>query len=250
MFLMSSQGDGMKKLLTVIFGLLGAFVVAALVVGANYTVTQELPTDPRYVDHRSNREIAKTNKDLVGLVAAYNTLSTGTQYGYIPLPLTSWREVADASTDVGNITANGGILASDTTPILSSHTSGGTYISQKIHWAASNSDAIVTQVSLPGDFDSAAAFIVQLRIGNSGTTDEIEPVIALQFNEYATIVDGTSDSVDATTDTTFAAYDVAFSAGDATTDSQSVTIRITPNAHTTNALYMSSARIKYTRDFY
>ena len=241
----------MKKLLTVIFGLLGAFVVAALVVGANYTATKELPTDPRYVDHRSNREIAKTNTDLVGLIAAFNATGTSQQYGYIPLPLTGWREVADASGDVGNNAASGGVLASDTTPIMSSHTTGsGTYISQKIHWAASNSDPIIMQIPLPGDFDESVGVVFQARIGNDGITDDIEPVIAIQFNEYATIADETSDGLDATSDTTYGAYNVTFAASDATTDSESLTIMITPNAHTTNALYMSSARLRYQRDFY
>ncbi len=44
---------------------------------ANYTKTKELPSDPRYVDGGDQqREVARTNADLKGLIAAYNTHDT------------------------------------------------------------------------------------------------------------------------------------------------------------------------------
>lgn len=65
--------------------------------------------------------------------------------GYIPIPLSAWREV-DATGDVGNITANGGVLASDTTPVFDAVATSN---EQEILWATGNADPIGCSVALP-----------------------------------------------------------------------------------------------------
>ena len=246
----------MKKLLTVIFGLLGAFVVAALVVGANYTATKELPTDPRYVDHRSNREIAWTNTDLVGLIAAFNATDTSlseietasseieTAYEllFIPVPLTGLREV-DATGDVGNNAANGGVLASDTTPILEA-INGGTDNAQRLHWAASNVDPVMYQVALPPDFDTTSNLVIHYRGALDVTTDSFNFQADVWFNESDTKIDATTD-LDLTL--VYTEFTATVTAANIPTGAQTMTFTLTPETHANSVGYLSALWIEAAR---
>lgn len=73
---------------------------------------------------------------------------------FIPIPLTSWREVS--SNDIPAISDTpltddpagmGGLLAKNTTPNLE-FTNGDTDSALRLEWAASNSDPIATQIPL------------------------------------------------------------------------------------------------------
>ena len=76
--------------------------------------------------------------------------------GCIPLPLTGFRET-DANAAVGNAAANGGILASDTTPVL-----GASSKSMRITWATGNVDPIAIQAPVPQDFDGTEDVTLRL----------------------------------------------------------------------------------------
>ncbi len=218
---------------------------------ANYTITKELPTDPRYVSNQSEKELAKTNTDLRGLITAYNladTALTALQAKYAAyfqsISLLLAREV-DANGDVANIAANGGILASDTTPILQSNSpaSDGDN-AQVIVWAASNNDPIVFQVNLPPDIDVTADLVLHFRIKSAGTTDAVGFAVESWFNDGDTkIADTSGTNQTATTAEVIA----TIAAADIPAGAQSLTFTLAPVAHTTDIMYLYGVWIEATR---
>ncbi len=232
----------MKKFLYA--SMLMLVLVTAALVSADFSNTYTVSTNVGYVN-RPKAEIARLARNANDFIAHYNTM---TKYGYIPLPLTGWREVVDNSGDVGNIAANGGVLASDTTPTLASHSSpGATYDAQVINWVASNSDRIIFQAPVPEEFTGTYDIIFQGRFGNNGNTDTTGPTISFFFNEYVAGVDATGDALDTTADTVFVEYTATVPAASIPADVDTVTVMLTPAAHTTNTLRMSTARIKFQR---
>lgn len=155
----------------------------------------------------------------------------------IPVNLNSWREV-DSSGDVSNIAANGGILASDTTPILRADAAE----SFEISWATGNVDPISTSLMLPDDFDGSVACYLDLRL-YSGSTDAASFVVETGWDGGALVSDTATDtSTKSATPhnvvTTIAAADIP--------DSPSVvTIALTPPTHGTNAIQLQGARLRY-----
>jgi hypothetical protein len=234
----------MKKFIAFWVGL--AIILAAVGFSANFTKTYNVPTRKDRIGQQKEA-IAYLSTDFDALIAHYNAMRTSVTYGTIDLPITSWREV-DASGDVGDATADGGVLRSDTTPILKSHTTG-TYKALTVQWAASNSDPIATQRALPADFSSSGDLVFLGRFGNNGSTDSVQPTISVYFNEYLAKVDVTGDAIDVTADTIYQTYTATIDADDITTDVSSITVIITPAAHTTNTQLMSSAQLRYSRNF-
>jgi len=164
----------------------------------------------------------------------------GTTFGFLGIPLNSFREAA--TFDVGAITANGGILASNTTPVLDA-IDAATNGCQRILWASSNNDQVVTSVVLPPDFDDTADLILHNRIVSGGTTNAVGFTVETFFNEGDTLVSDTSGTNQTTTYaevlTTIATADVPAS--------QTITIGLTPVAHTTDTLAMTAAWLEYTK---
>ena len=80
-----------------------------------------------------------------------------TVQGFIPIPLTTFRELS-AGVFI-NAAGNGGILASDTTPILTNIADGD---AMRIAWAAGNTDQIAASVVLPPDCDGTADLVVHM----------------------------------------------------------------------------------------
>ena len=168
------------------------------------------------------------------------TGQTGTYHAFreqIPLSLIAFRE-SDASADVGNIVANGGILASDTTPVLRG-ASG--LISQEISWASSNSDPIVCQAMLPECFNGQEDVYVELWV-SSGTTDAATFTVATSWDAGATVTDTATDGAKSATMHKITA---TISAGDIPDSASFVTVLLTPAAHTTNAVQLHAARLGF-----
>lgn len=158
----------------------------------------------------------------------------------ICIPLALLRELSSGSTI--NAAGNGGLLASDTTPILDT-INGDTDGCFRVEWAASNSDPVAFQVSLPDDLDRTADLLLYLRSYMAGATDT--PTIAADtyFDEGDTKVEDTSDALDATPTgrlITIAAADIPASA-------EIMSVELTPGAHTTDALYITGIKLKYQR---
>lgn len=163
-----------------------------------------------------------------------------TQYGYVHFKLNDFREVDGAADlDVGAITANGGILASDTTPILL----GNAAESQVISWAASNVDAIAAQCRLPDDFDGSRACTMLAHTYSAGTTN----AGSLSVNTYwdhGTVITDTITGAATTTNTEYSGTIAAADMPDAPT---LLTLSIVPATHGTDAVSLSSFSLKYFR---
>lgn len=160
--------------------------------------------------------------------------------GFIGVPLTQLRETS--TMNVGNAAANGGLLASDTTPVLSA-INGATSGSQRVLWAASNNDEVMFQVALPPDFDSTGDVTLHVRIASAGTTNAVGFSVASYWGEGDTVI----------TDTTTTNQTTAYVEKTATIaladlhDVDTVTIGLTPVAHTTDTMALSAVWLTYTK---
>lgn len=148
-----------------------------------------------------------------------------------------FREVA--SGDVGNIVANGGLLASDTTPILRGASTG---ISQEISWAAGNSDPIVCQFALPSNFDGKDDVLIDLWV-NSGTTNAATMSVATSWDAGATVTDSASDA--ATLSATTHKITAVIAAADIPDAASFVSLQLTPPTHATDAIQLSGVVIRF-----
>lgn len=160
---------------------------------------------------------------------------------FIPVPLTTLRETT--TFNVGNAAANGGVLASDTTPVLSA-INGATDGCQILSWAAANNDQVVFQVPLPPDLDDTADIVVHFRTKSAGTTNAVGFTVDSFFNEADDKITDTSE----TNQTTSWAEKIAtIAAADVPAGAQTLTIGLTPAAHTTDIMYCSAVWIEYKR---
>lgn len=155
--------------------------------------------------------------------------------------LHDWREVSSGG-DPGAIAANGGILASDTTPILR----GDAAESSEIAWAAANADPISTQITLPLDFDDTKdavfeAFVYTDNAGGGG-------IEAASFT-LETGWDGGALVSDALTDTTPAVtwhkVSATIAAADIPAGAANLTIALTPGTHANDPIQLVGARLVY-----
>lgn len=160
---------------------------------------------------------------------------------FIGIPLNTFRETTNF--DVGAIAVNGGILASDTTPILEA-INAATDGCQRLVWAATNVDQVVTSIPLPPNLDVASDLVLHTRIrSDTNASDAVGFTVDTFFNEGDTKVVDTSET-NATDGwlekiTTIAAADIPAGA-------QTITIGLTPVAHGTDAMELSSAWLEYT----
>jgi hypothetical protein len=170
------------------------------------------------------------------------TDNNGTYHAYhanILISLDGFRE-CDANGDVGAIAANGGILASDTTPILRG-ASG--LIAQEISWATGNVDPIRCQVALPSYFDGRDDVLLDLWV-SSGTTNAATFAVTSSWDAGATVTDSASDA--ATLSATPHRITCTISAADVPDGAAFVTILLTPPTHATDTIQLHSARIRHT----
>ena len=161
--------------------------------------------------------------------------------GTLPIPLATLRDLTTGA--VPNAAANGGLLASDSTPVLNTVT-GATDGALRLAWAASNSDAGGFLVGLPSDFDADQDVVVYFRAAMAGATDT--PTLALDsyFNEGDTKVE---DATAAVTGTGYAEYSATIAAADVPSGARTLSVEVTPGAHTTDALYITAIWVEYTR---
>ncbi len=135
-----------------------------------------------------------------------------------------------------------GTLDEATTPVLDM-ANGDTDSGLVLTWAASNSDPVVFQVPLPPDLNVAADLVVHLRAKSGGATDT--PVIASDayFNEGDTKVEDAS----ATLGATYEEKTITIAAADIPAGAQTLTVELTPGAHTTDTVVLSALWIEYTK---
>ena len=187
----------------------------------------------------SNISTVGTSDISSGAITAVK-LSTTLKTGFIPVSLASVREITTGA--FINAAGNGGILATDTTPILNT-INGDTDGAWRLAWAASNSDAIGFQVPLPPDLDEASVVEIHLRAYMAGATDT--PVISADsyFDEGDTKVEDDSPALDATPTERI----ITIAAADVPAGAQTLSVELTPGAHTTDILYVTAIWVEYTR---
>lgn len=182
-------------------------------------------------------EAATADGDIVEMLPA----QFGYARGFVGVPLTSLRELTTGA--IPNAAGNGGLLASDTTPILST-INGDTDGALRVSWAASNSDPVGFQVLLPPDLDDAADVVIKFRAAMAGATDTPAVSADSYFNEGDTKVEDDSAAV---TGSAYAVYAITIAAADVPAGAQTLSVELTPGAHTTDALYLTAMWVEYTR---
>jgi hypothetical protein len=160
----------------------------------------------------------------------------------IPLELAQWREVTSAGA-VGDTTANGGVLSSNTTPI---HGAEATSEAWMLNWAAGNSDIVQTSVSLPDDFDGGEDVLLELEVltdnaGGGGIEAGTFSVLT-SWNNGAQVTDTATDDVPAVTVHKITAR---ISADDIPNDARFVNIQLVLGTHANDPVHLLSARLKY-----
>jgi Uncharacterized conserved protein (DUF2190) len=164
------------------------------------------------------------------------TLKTGT----IKLDLFSARALATNATQ--NAAAIGGLLASDTTPILQ-RVNGATDIAARLNWAAT----VVTEVQfapvhLPYDLDVTQPVLVKLAIAKDANTDTAAVVAVKAFQ-------GVGGSNLGGNTAALAAATLAVKSVSLTVSANEVplAIALVPGAHADDAVYLYDAWLEYTR---
>lgn len=146
------------------------------------------------------------------------------------------REV-DANGDVGDTTANGGLLSSNTTPILRADAAE----SEEVSWATGNVDAVQLQRSLPADFDGSANVLVELDV-YSGTTNAATFTVETSWDGGAKVSDAATDASPSATPKTVTA---TVAAADVPNAARRVTITLIPAAHATDTIQLLGVRVLY-----
>jgi hypothetical protein len=172
--------------------------------------------------------------------------SSQAEYGCISLSLHDFREV-NSSSDEGNIAANGGLLASDTTPIMR----GDANESQEISWAAGNADIISAQKALPPDFDGTQDVLVELFVytdnAGGGGIDAATFTVETSWDAAALVSDTATDGTPATTMHKITA---TIDKADIPDSASVLSLDLTPAAHANDPTQLVGARILYRRKPY
>lgn len=135
-------------------------------------------------------------------------------------------------TDGTNVVARLGVGTTPSLDMANGDTDSGLIAT----WAASNSDAVLFQRALPPRFDVASDLVIHFRGKMGGATDT--PTIASDayFNEGDTKVEDVSSAMGAA----YAENTITIAAADIPAGAQTVTVELTPGAHTTDTLIISS----------
>lgn len=185
--------------------------------------------------------LVPTDARAVGRWKRIDSLSSVSK-GSVPLDLYAFREVS-ATGDVGNIAAIGGVLGSDTAPIMRG---AATTNEAEIVWVADGVDPIGISFMLPVDFDDTADATLDLVVA-SGATDAATMGIASTWNGGSEVTDSASDA--ATKSATAHTITATIATADIPVGANRVTFRITPPAHAADAISLRGARLNYRRKY-
>lgn len=152
--------------------------------------------------------------------------------------LYSFREVSSGG-DVGAIAAIGGVLASDTTPIMR----GDAAETAEISWATGNTDIIATHITLPKDFSGASDVTVELQV-YSGTTNAATFTVETGWDGAALVSDTATDGAASATKHTITA---TIAAADIPDSARNLTLILTPAAHAADAIQLAGVCVVYER---
>lgn len=195
-----------------------------------------------YRDKGGDRMTVKSGGEIVLESGAIVTDQRGdAAKGFLRLPLVDAREVSSNATI--NAAGNGGLLASDTTPIFQ-RVNGATDKALRLAWAASNVDELTWSFAYPPDLDDAQAVEVHFLAAMAGATDI--PTLTVGYFEGIGDTDA-GGATAAVTGTTIAEYSRTIAAADVGAHPNFASVSLIPSAHGTDILYVYAAWIEYTR---
>ena len=169
------------------------------------------------------------------------------QIGFGKVPLAELREIVGS--DIYSLTDTpatsngaGSLLAKNTTPILE-RINGDTDGALRVNWAGADVDPVLFQAALHPKINVAADFVLHFRAAMAAVADT--PTIACQsfFNEGDTAV---ADASAAVTGVSYAEYSITIAAADIPAGAQTISCKLTPAAHGTDALYITAIWYEYT----
>jgi hypothetical protein len=163
----------------------------------------------------------------------------------MPLSLHDFREVAAAGGAVANIAGNGGILASDTTPVMGAEATTESHV---IIWAATNQDPIGFQRALPENFDGRNDVLVDLwvRTDNAGGGG----IEAATFDVVTSWDNGaqvTDTAVDASPSEAIHKITARVAAADVPDRPGFLNLQIIPGTHANDPVRLLAVRITYVQ---
>lgn len=194
-----------------------------------------------YRDKGGDRLTAKSGAEIVVEAGASFNLGGDRNKGFIPLSLADARELSTNATI--NAAGNGGLLASDSTPIFQ-RVNGATDKALRLSWAASNVDEITWSFAYPPDLDDAQPVEIHLLAAMEAAADT--PVIAVSYFEGVGDTNAGGNTA-AVTGATIAEYSVTIAAADIAAQPNFASVSLVPAAHGTDALYVYGAWIEYIR---
>jgi hypothetical protein len=161
----------------------------------------------------------------------------------IQISLDDWREVTTAGAVGNQATAAGGILASDTTPIMGAE---ATTEARAIIWAAGNSDIIASSWTLPPDFSGKDDVLVELWVltdnaGGGGIEAATFSVLS-SWDNGAQVTDTATDGVPATTAHKITA---TIAAGDVPDDARFLNLQLVLGTHANDPVHLLAAALSY-----
>lgn len=182
--------------------------------------------------------------DLAAGAVTAAKLSTTLKTGFIPLDITSLREIA--SNDIQALAAHGGLLTSDSDPALA-RVNGATDKALRVVWdtAADTDEVQFPPVAMPPDLDASTDLTIHLLMAMGGATDT--PTVDVQVFDAVgdTEMGGATGAV---TGTTVAEYSVTIANANVSGHPTGfLNIALVPGAHTNDALYLYAAWVEYTR---
>lgn len=162
--------------------------------------------------------------------------------GYIPIDITSAREIDTG--DIENLVAHGGILATDSTPLLE-RVNGATDKALRLEWAA----AVVAElqfppITMPPDLDDAQDVEVHLLTAKDANAN----TVSLDVQAWDGVGDTEMGSVIAAVPQALSEQIVTLAAANITGHPLGfLNIALIPGAHAGDVLYLYAAWLEYTR---
>jgi len=167
-------------------------------------------------------------------------LTATMQKGFIPLDITTAKIIATNA--IGNTTE--GLFPDGNTDPSLARVNGATDKALRVIWPSSSVVELqFAPFAYPGDLDDTAAVTVHLLARMASTADT--PVIAVGYFEG--VGDTNAGGNTAALSDTLAEKTVTIAAGDVGTHPNFATVTLTPGAHGTDALWLYSAWVEYTR---
>jgi len=192
--------------------------------------------------------LGTTYSSSVGLETALSTMLqtlVASQLGSdsVDIKLTDWRIVSSGG-DVGDTTANGGLLSSNTAPLLR----GDANESQEIVWAASGVVALQCSFPVPLNMDLTQDARLELDVltdnAGGGGIDAASFGVECSFDGATQVADTATDGTPATTSHTISA---TIAAADMPDTARRITIAITPAAHGNDPIALELSKLVYKK---